>query len=212
MRIITASAALFAATLATAATPIDGWYSSVFAGYAYLPDNVSNSFSGLVRNNTIYQSGYDVGGSFGYKGSPLRYEGELTYVNAELKKFNVNGVRQVGVRGYNNVILGMANVFYDFPGIVYDVQPFLGIGIGYAWINAQLNSSGPTSPTRFTASNSAFAYQAAGGLTYNFAENYALNIGYRYVATERVDDLGKIFQAHLANVGVIYRFDEARYK
>ncbi|WP_133128202.1 outer membrane protein [Legionella nagasakiensis] len=212
MRIILVSTALLATHIAAAATPIDGLYTSVFGGYAYIPNNISKTEYGLTRTDASYQAGFDAGGSIGYKSNPMRYEGELTYLNANIKNFEINGIRQISPSGYSNAILAMANAYYDFPAIVAPIQPFLGLGLGYAWVNAKLNSAGPNGATRFTGSNSVFAYQATAGLTYNFAENYALNIGYRYVATEKADDLGKVFQAHLANVGIIYRFDESRYK
>ena len=212
MRIIALSAALMAINPLFAATPIDGWYGSVFGGYAYLPNNISHTHSGLTRTDANYQAGFDAGGNIGYKSNPIRYEGELTYINANIDHFRVNQLRQIAPRGYTSSILAMANIYYDFPSVLPSVEPYLGIGLGYAEVRAELDSSGPQGPTRFSGKNSVFAYQATGGLTYNFAENFALTLGYRYVATEDVHDLGKVFQAHLANVGVVYRFCENSYK
>lgn len=212
MKISLFSTALLATTLAHATIPIDGWYSSVFGGYAYLPNNINSTINNLTRTDASYHNGFDAGGSIGYKSNPLRYEGELTYLNADLNAFRINSIAQTGLSGYSNSILGMANIYYDFPGITPSIEPYLGVGLGYAWVQAKLNSSGPTDATTFTGSNSVFAYQATAGLTYNFAENYALTLGYRYLATERADHLGKAFQANLANVGAVYRFDENRYK
>jgi len=212
MRIAFASAALLATQIVSAATPIPGWYSSVFGGYAYLPNNISNTQIGQVRTNASYNGGYDAGGSIGFKSEPMRYEGELTYIHAKLDRFNINNIPQTHVAGYGQAVLAMANIYYDFPDMVAAVQPFLGVGLGYAWVDSQLNSEGPFTRTQFSASSSAVAYQATAGLTFNYSENYAFNVGYRYVATTRIHDLGKVFQANLANVGVVYRFDEARYK
>lgn len=212
MRIFVLAASLLATTMATAATPIDGWYSGVFGGYAYLPGNIDKTTSGLTRNDAKYHWGYDTGASLGFKSNPMRYEAELTYLNAGIDNFNVNGVQQTGPVGYSESILGLANAYYDFPGITMSVQPFLGVGIGYAWVRTKLNSTGPSSVTNFSASKSVFAYQATGGLTYNFAENYALNLGYRYIGTTHVSSMGKMLQAHIANVGAVYRFDGNNYK
>ncbi len=212
MRLAFVSAALLATQIASAATPIDGWYGSVFGGYAYVPNNISNTQSGLSRTDASYRAGYDAGGSFGYKSNPMRYEGELTYINAKLNHFLVNTINQTRTTGHTNGILAMANIYYDFPAMITCIEPFLGVGLGYAWVNAKLYSTGPIIATEFTGSNSLFAYQATAGLTFNFSENYALNLGYRYVATERADQLGKSFQAHLGNIGAVYRFDEGRYK
>jgi opacity protein-like surface antigen len=64
----------------------------------------------------------------------------------------------------------------------------------------------------FTVSENEFAYQGTAGLTYNFAEYYALNVAYRYAAVGSKGDYGKIFQTNLATAGVIYRFDRGNYK
>ena len=211
-RIVLITTTLLTTTMAIAATPINGWYASAFGGYTYLPSNINSTNLGLHRSNAAYQSGFDAGGSLGFKSNPMRYEGELTYMKANLNHFNVNGVRQTDSTGYTNAALGLANVYYDFPGMTMALQPFLGAGIGYAWVQSKLNSTGPFAATNFSNSNSVFAYQATGGLTYNFAENYALSLGYRYVGTTNIAELGQMFQAHIANLGAVYRFDGNNYK
>lgn len=212
MRIAFFSAALLASGLAAAAVPVDGWYSGIFGGYSYIPDNISVNRFGIARNYASYNGGYHVGGRLGFQSNPLRYEGELTYIQADVSKFYVNDIRQSGVGEDTSAFLGMANVYYDFPEMVPCVSPFIGAGIGYGWVQARLKSTGPYFPTYFKGSDSAFAYQGTAGLTYNFAENYALNLAYRYVGTTRINELGKVFQANLGTVGVVYRFDEASYK
>ncbi|MFC3907809.1 outer membrane protein [Legionella dresdenensis] len=213
MRIAFLSAALLASGAAVAATPVDGLYASVFGGYTFMPANTSfTTTTGILVNGTSYDSGYNVGGRFGYKSTPLRYEGEITYMQADLDKFYINGIRQTGISGQTSATAAMANVYYDFPDMVPCVSPFVGVGLGFVGVDAKLNSAGPNGYTQFRGSNTVFGYQGTGGFTFNFNENYALNIAYRYMATDKVDDLGKIFQAHMASAGVIYRFDEALYK
>ena len=212
MRLTLVSLALIATSVANAAEPINGWYTSVFGGYSYLPNNINVTNTGLARTNSSYQGGYDAGGSIGYKSNPMRYEGELTYLDANLQKFNVNGIPQTGVTGFSDAFLTMANVYYDFNNLVGALQPYLGGGIGYAWIEGKFQSTGPVGSTQLTATNSQFTYQAIAGLTYNFAENYALSLSYRYVATTHANEFGKSFQANLANFGLIYRFDGINYK
>lgn len=205
MRIAFLSALFLITSVTNAAIPVNGLYSSLFGGYAYVPGNINTA--GITH--TGYKGGYDVGGNIGFKGTPMRYEGELTYLDAGLKKFNLNNIEQTGASGYSDAFLAMANVYYDFNTATPTVQPFLGGGIGYARVHAKSNSTGPFGATQFTGSNNVFAYQATTGLIYNFAPNYAVNVGYRYIATKNVKSLGKSFQASLANLGVVYRFDKA---
>ncbi|CAM2936488.1 outer membrane protein [Legionella worsleiensis] len=213
MRISLISAALLASSLASAATPVDGWYSSVFGGYTYLPGNINN-YSDLYihRGQASYNNGYNVGGRIGYQSNPLRYEVEYTYLRGNLQKFDINYINQLDVSGYSSGNLLMANIYYDFPEMLPAISPYLGLGIGYAYLQASLASSGPVTPSFFSISDSAFAYQGTLGITYNFAENYAVNLAYRYVATDTPASFGTNFQAHLASVGAVYRFDQVNYK
>ena len=153
-----------------------------------------------------------MGGQLGYKSNPLRYEAEVTYINAVLTGFKLNNVRQTGVTGQTNEINVMANIYYDFTEMVPSVEPFIGAGIGYGLASTFIRSKGPNGHTKFEGSSSVFAYQGIAGFTYNFAENYAVYGAYRYIGTSNVHVLNKPFQAHLGNVGVTYRFDGSTYK
>lgn len=206
------SVLLLAAPATQSATPIDGWYSNVFAGYAYLPNNISTTRGSITYTDANYESEYNAGGSFGFKSNPMRYEGQLTYINAMLNHVYENSLKQTKVAGYNHAIFGLANVYYDFPDVIPTIAPFLGLGLGYGWINVKVDNTRLVNTPDFREADSAFAYQGSLGLTFNFAENYALNIGYRYIGTNHVFDLDHVFQAHLANISAIYRYDEARYK
>lgn len=212
MRIALFSAAILASTIAAAATPVDGWYTSVFGGYTYLPDNIYTNYYGSFLNGSGYDSGYNAGGRIGYQSNPMRYELEYTYLHADTSHFDINLVAQTYVSGYAAGNLFMANVYYDFPEMLPAISPYLGAGIGYANLKATLNSEGPAGATYFSTSDNAFAYQGTAGITYNFAENYAVNLAYRYVATDKTDGFGRVFQAHIANAGVVYHFDRGNYK
>lgn len=206
-------ATLLATGVASAATPVDGWYTSAFGGYTFLPDNVNAAVDGLIFNGTSYNNGYNVGGRVGYQNKPMRYELEYTYFSASNTGFMANWVEQTaGITGSSSGNLFMANLYYDFPDMLPAISPFLGLGIGFAQIETTLISSAPLDGAYFSASEIPFAYQGTAGLTYNFSENYALNLSYRYVATGKSGEFGRVFQAHLANVGAIYRFDQGNYK
>lgn len=212
MRIKLLSAFLLASSIASAAAPIDGWYTGAFGGYAYIPGNVENTFNGDLIGQSSFDHGYNVGGRIGYKSNPLRYEAEYTFLYASSKAFQINQIKQTGVTGYTSANLIMANIYYDTPEILPSVAPYLGLGIGYGYIQANINSSGPLASSYLELTNNSFAYQATVGLTYNFAEYYAVNVGYRYVATPSLNAFSDVFQAHVASAGVVYRFDNGNYK
>lgn len=209
------SVALMASGMIQAATPVDGWYSSGFGGYTYLPQNVSmiTPVNGYFYNNTAYHNGYNFGARLGYQSNPLRYEFEYTYLTATTSSFNVNFVPQTGIYGSSSGNIFMGNIYYDFPEMLPSISPFLGVGIGYAALEVRLVSTGPSvNGGFFGASANKFAYQGTVGLTYNVAENYAANLAYRYIASQNVSEFGQVFQANLATIGVIYRFDKGSYK
>lgn len=210
-KIIIIPSCLFATCL-NAATPIDGWYSSAFGGYSYFENNVSTTSGGIYFNVPKYRSGWQAGGRFGYQSNPMRYELEYTYAQGDTDKFQAAGIPQTGITGTTSASFGMLNVYYDFPDIVPSISPFIGAGIGYAHVKVTLNSTGPGATTRFNQSDNVFAYQGTAGITYNFAENYALNIAYRFAATDRPSALGQSYQIHMATVGAVYRFEGKKYK
>jgi len=203
---------LLTSGLACAATPVDGWYTAAFVGFNFLPDNIRTVVNGQLLNSTQYHTGYNFGGRVGLQCNPLRYEGEFTYFTSTLDHFNLNDIRQIRIRGSSNGDLIMANIYYDFPEMLPAISPFLGVGLGYAVLETTLFSGGPFIPHRFSFRENEFAYQGMVGFTYNFAENYAVDIGYRYVATAGQGSYGRVFQDHIANAAVIYHFDRGFYK
>jgi opacity protein-like surface antigen len=212
MRVALFSTALLATGIASAAVPINGWYASVFGGYSQLSSNIHTTHLGQLRSSPSYDDTYNAGGRVGFQSNPIRYELEYTYLNGDVDRFKVDYIRQTGVSGHLNANLIMANLYYDFPEVLGAISPFLGVGIGYAFMQASLNSTGPLAATFFKESGNAFAYQGSAGLTYNFSENYAINASYRYAATSSSDHFGKSFQAQMGNAGIIYRFDSVNYK
>jgi opacity protein-like surface antigen len=192
------------------ATPIDGLYYSGFGGASIQPGNVDVTYNNALVNQARYNTGYDAGGNIGYKAAFFRYEAEVTYFNTPIQRFAVNRILDNNPKGYNQGTLAYINLLYDFPYQASRlVQPFIGGGIGYAWIhNNFLNQDN----FKFDVSNYAFTYQGIAGLSYHFAENYSLFFAYRYAATTHLNSLGNIFQANMLNGGATYRFDSCEYK
>lgn len=212
MKFILFSSALLATGIASAAAPVNGWYLSAFGGYTHLSSNINTSHFGTFHSNVDYTNGYNAGGRLGFQSNPIRYEFEYTYINATAKEFRINHIRQSGVTGNASSNLVMANLYYDFPEMLTTISPFIGVGIGYSFMQTNLDSDGPFGATFFKANGNAFTYQGTAGLTYNFSENYAINAAYRYTATSNAGRFGKSFQAQMGNAGIIYRFDTVSYK
>jgi opacity protein-like surface antigen len=206
------STALLASSIASAYPAIDGWYFSAFGGYSHLSSNINNYYFGNLRSDVRYHNGYNAGGRIGFQSNPIRYEFEYTYVNASPDRFHINYINQIGVNGHATSNMVMGNLYYDFPEILDAISPFVGVGIGYSFMEVNLDSTGPFGATFFKASKDVFTYQGTVGLTYNFSENYAINAAYRYAATGNGGHLGGSTQIQMGNAGVIYRFDRGNYK
>jgi outer membrane protein OmpA-like peptidoglycan-associated protein len=98
----------------------------------------------------------------------------------------------------------MVNGIYEFlPQSSW--HPFLGAGIGWAWLDGDF---GGTSPKN---SDNRFAYQGIAGVSYDVSANLALKAQYRYFATLDTDmgpanDHNAEYKNHSVLVGFTYKF------
>lgn len=212
MKFALLSTALLASSVASASTAINGWYLSGFGGVSHISSNINTSHFGTFRSDARYHDGWNAGGRLGFQSNPIRYEFEYTFIYANAEHFEVNHIGQQNVVGHAAANVLMANLYYDFPEFLEAISPFVGIGIGYAFMETKLDSNGPLAVTLFKERENAFAYQGTAGLTYNFSENYAINASYRYTATANNGRFGKSFQVQMGNAGIVYRFDSVNYK
>lgn len=193
-----------------AATPINGLYTTGFGGLALLPGNIDFNNAGIQISNSHYDSGYNVGGAFGYKTPLWHYEAELSYLNAALNGFNINNIQAASPEGRNQGLYGLANLYFDIPARMNSVlQSYIGAGIGAAWLQ---NTYGSTNLSSIESNNGAFAYQGTLGINFNFSEAYSLSLYYRYLGASQFNATGNTFQAHLINGGISYRFDINEFK
>ncbi|KTC78960.1 outer membrane protein [Legionella cherrii] len=203
------SASLLVSGIAAAATPVNGWYSSIFGGYAHVSQKVSTTILGFTFSETFTNNGFNAGLRLGYQSNPIRYELEYTYIQPENKEFDFGFLE---LERKSNANVGMANIYYDFSdGILPTIYPFLGVGIGYAYAQDKVTGTGPIGGTFLDVKKGVFAYQGTAGLTFNFEENWALNASYRYLATSNKHDFGSL-QVQMGDVGIVYRFDHCDYK
>lgn len=204
--------ALLVAGTVSASTTVNGWYASGFGGYTYSPSNVERLYYGFLLSDVHYRWGYNAGGGVGYQSNTIRYELQYTYLYVDTNQYSVNYKKALDIDGGTKANILMANLYYDFPEVLTQTSPFLGVGIGYAFTHATLNSTSRFKKPHFNIDQNSFAYQGTAGLTYNFRKNFAVNAAYRYTATTEKSNWGKNLQAHMGNVGVVYRFDINSYK
>jgi len=102
------------------------------------------------------------------------------------------------------------NGYYDFNRDG-QVQPYVGVGIGYADVSVNYNPSGVSV---IDDSEGAFAYQLKAGATMRLNEQWDVYGEYTYRATEDVDFNNRLFpgsleienESNVISIGVRYRF------
>jgi len=174
------AATLLALPIAANAQPIDGLYIGGGAGVNFMqPESVDGQTPHhSVGTRLDAGAGPALSVSLGYGfGNGLRAEVEGDYRN--------NFFTGTGYGGQEQKMGVMANVLYDFWGVLPGVVPYVGAGVG--WMNVKENNlyvtgSGLTA-TANNDSTSAFAYQAILGVAFPIAAAPGLSVtaDYRFM-------------------------------
>lgn len=221
--ILTAFALVAALTLGTAyAADKGGVYVGIKGGYEYMDHNKASVTSTNGQNATSEsrsdKSGYTVGGAIGYNfagmGLPVRAEAEYLY-HDQFKYSAVNGT----AAGSTGAFTSKIDVHTAFANFYYDIKtstaftPYVGAGLGVAWINQKVDTSftGGTSGNYDTTN---FAWNVGAGVGYSLTDNIIIDLGYRYTNfgdakkydTGTVSFQTKDLNSHEALLGLRYQF------
>jgi opacity protein-like surface antigen len=217
--LLLASVATFAATPVLAQDePLQArFYGSVFVGAA---------FGGEYEMywGPDYKEVYDldtsivVGGTLGgWVNDWLRAEAELSH-----QRFDIDSVRGIGGKswgpepfsgeGHIGATYLLANGWVGLPGGDLPVSPYVGGGIGAAWLNPDWRW-----PDQYghVDGGVSFAYQLGGGIMHTFANGLTVDLGYRYKVitdtdvTDTNDDVGEgSLSSHNIQLGLIFAFGQ----
>ena len=209
-----------------------GVYVGVKGGYEYKDGSggVTDSNAAATNNNATdkswsNESGYAIGGAIGYNfadmGLPVRAEAEYMY-HSEFKysASNSTGTNAGPGTGAFSSKIDIHTVFANF---YYDIKtgtaftPYVGAGLGVAWINQKVASTfqGWTVGSNdgdYDTTN--FAWNVGAGVGYSLTDNIIIDLGYRYTSfgdAKKVDNGRIAFQAkdldaHEALLGLRYQF------
>ena len=163
----------------------NGWGASGFVGFI-VDDALRAEIEGGYRINTIDSA------------KIIRNVNDNT---TEGSTFAADGQVDMG--------LAMLNMYYDIHIDDLPVLPWVGVGIGGAYVNYQINYDydgvGGFDPVSAKDSDWQFAYQLMAGVTIPVAETMSMSVSYRYFATEDlafVDSIGSEFQTQLSNQSI----------
>ncbi|MBU1042024.1 MAG: porin family protein [Proteobacteria bacterium] len=168
-----------------------GVYIGVKGGYEYKDHNdasVQDSTAAATNQNATKswsdKSGYTVGGAIGYNfvgmGLPLRAEAEYLY-HDQFKYNATNGTAATSTGTFTSKI----DIHTVFANFYYDIKtstaftPYVGAGLGVAWINQKIDSTFPGGTSgNYDTTN--FAWNLGAGVGYSLTDNIVVDLGYRY--------------------------------
>ncbi|MEJ0059094.1 MAG: outer membrane beta-barrel protein [Terricaulis sp.] len=175
---ITSTVALAALMIgaAGAAEATEGWYARGDVGYSF-DGELGIDDDGLYDwGDSSLDEDWVESIGFGYAmASGFRLEGEISH------RFNqLEDTPTLDLGGDVHAWGVMLNGYYDFNRNG-SIQPYLGLGLGMAQINA--NGADAGLPARsFDDVENTLAYQGLAGVAFSVTERLSLDVGYRYFA------------------------------
>ncbi|MGD9948304.1 MAG: outer membrane protein [Desulfobulbus sp.] len=174
----------------------DAWYVRLGVRAAWMEQKIGGDdwdadagFGGAIAFGREF-SMYQAPGKF-------RAEVELAMQGSDLEDKYWNTVKYDGDLNLTTV---MINGYYELP--VYDAfSVYAMAGVGYAKYDIDVKADGVS--TWYDGSDNVFAYKAGVGVTYNFADNMAADLGYEYLGVADTD-LAESINGH--NVVASFRF------
>lgn len=162
--------------------PCNRYYASLFGGWNFLHDYSGDNPAASLDVIGSFNDGWAIGGAVGREiGDSLRGELEFAFRDNTGDQWTVNGAPG-SWSGHANVYSGMANLYYDFAKLGF-VKPYVGGGIGFAAVDATLETGMAT----IDIDDTAFAYQGIAGVATELSRNAELFTEYRYFGFEEVD-------------------------
>lgn len=216
MRSTFAPAALGLAAALAFAPPAAAEYDVAYMGLrgSYVITDVGSTQGSIFFDfNEEYADGFGAGFFMGWVlDSNFRLEIEGTYRSADLEEvtivrddlYAVPAGTVVDVGGDAQTAAAMVNVYYDLHLFDGPVLPWIGAGLGGAYIDYAIDATLPGDPltVMFDGKDTtwAFAYQFMAGITVPVGEGVSMSLAYRYFQTEDfvyVDVFGEEFETDI---------------
>jgi outer membrane protein OmpA-like peptidoglycan-associated protein len=186
------AAGLLALPIVASAQPVTGLYVASGVGVNLMQDeNVDSvsAFGTTINPGSSLSSHPGPAGvlAVGWGlGNGLRFEAEGDFRWNKFYQISGSGLPNSAAGGQEQKFGPMFNVLYDFVGIMPMVQPYVGLGAGYQWVNEQgghAYDSAGDSINVGTSTKGSFAYQAILGLAMPIAAapGLALTAEYRFM-------------------------------
>jgi opacity protein-like surface antigen len=147
-----------------------------------------------ISGEAEFDNGFGIEGAVGYEHpSGFRVELALGYRNNDFDDVSVAGISAssagVNVGGQVEALSVMANGYAAFD-VGGGFKPFIGAGVGVAFLDAELELSVPGFAVTASDDDTVFAYQGIAGVEYEIPTDMAtiaLGVRYSYFATADPD-------------------------
>ena len=192
---------------------LDGsWYVGAKAGVNFLLDSETNGIAGV--DDSSFDPDFSGAGVIGYHFQPrswgaIQLEFEGFYRRSQLDEARSGGTTGPSVEGDFDSYGAMFNMIYSADQLNWPVTPYIGGGIGYAEIDAELDFG---NGIVIDDDDEVVAYQGIVGVRYPFTKKWSMTLEGRYIGTDNPQFLGigqeieLEYEAIQANVGIQYRF------
>lgn len=192
--------------ISSAAPPRQGPYISGFIG-ATMP--ADTDATGFFNDRIEFDPGLNIGGTAGMDFGSVRFEGEISYKEAEIDTIqdrdNPSDVFG-GIDGGVSATAFMANVFVDLHN-QGPITPYFGGGVGFAALH-QDETSDRFGIFYLEDDDVVFAYQAGAGMEIELNRQLSLDLAYRYFRTTEASFVSTDleFESHNATVGLRFKY------
>ena len=137
-------------------------------------NGVSEDYSQFTLGGAL-ALGYDFNSRFDV---PVRAEVEYALRGNSEKSWNYNKI--LDLKGAWNASTLFLNLYYDFRNSTA-FTPYVGAGLGMAFNYANYTFSVKDYHANFDDHSTTFAWNVGAGGAYDIADNFAVDLGYRYV-------------------------------
>ena len=165
---------------------VSGWYIRGDLGYRFQDVDGASHISGAHPTINTIDDVMMAGVGFGYKAKWLRLDLTTDYG----LRGNYNGSVGSSATTYSarlDSYTVMLNGYFDL-GTWYGFTPYVGGGVGAAYLSTSNYQTTPTAATSTGSVNATnFAWAAMGGISYQLMHNLLIDVSYRHVAMGDAD-------------------------
>jgi opacity protein-like surface antigen len=135
----------------------------------------------------------------------LRAEAEISYRKAEIASVDIAGAGSFRAGGDVSSLFYLLNLYYDFDLEWQNLQPFIGVGVGFASHEGQIQDIAGFGPAA-TDDSMSLAWALGGGLKYRMNDDVALTGNYRFLGVPdfQVDSYDVDYSSHEIRFGLEY--------